>query len=242
MFNPNPDIKLLPIAKRAQGDHCIVIDDFLLKPQLLIDGAVRFWSDFKLASHNAFPGLEMRMPDGFSARLNDFFIQHIRQLLGARRVTEMYSRLSLVTLQPHGLSPYQRLCHRDHFIDDPNQCFGAAVLYLFDDPALGGTSFYRPKVSEEEITRLYAKGSEWRGMSNEDFTQLLGAPPAYLTASNRYFDLACTVPAKFNRVIFYNGNIFHSAHITAPDKLCADPLKGRLTLNAFFTCRRSAAG
>jgi hypothetical protein len=238
MFNPNPRIQLVPIA---DGNSCIVIDDFLLKPQLLIDGAVRFWDSFTMAPHNAFPGLEMRMPDAFSVRLNDFFIQHIRHLLGARRVLEHYSRLSLVTLPPHELSPYQRLCHRDHFVDDPGQCFGAAVLYLFDDPSLGGTSFYLPKLPEAEITRLYAKESEWRTISNADFTQLLGTPPAYLTTSNRYFELVCTVPAKFNRVIFYSGSIFHSAHITAPEKLRADPLQGRLTLNAFFTCRRSAA-
>jgi len=238
VFNPNPNIQLVPIAN---GDYCIVIDDFLLKPELLVDGAVRFWDSFAIAKHNAFPGLEMRMPDAFSARLNDFFLQHIRHLLGARRVTELYSRLSLVTLQPQELSPYQRLCHCDQFIDNPNICFGAAVLYLFHDPSLGGTSFYLPKLPEAEITRLYAKQSEWRTMSNEEFTQLIGTPPGYLAASNDYFELVCTVPAKYNRVIFYSGSIFHAAHITTPEKLRADPLQGRLTLNAFFTCRRNAA-
>jgi hypothetical protein len=41
-------------------------------------------------------------------------------------------------------------------------------------------------------------------------------------------------------VIFYDGSIFHSAHIAAPQLLSDDPLQGRLTLNGFLTCRRSA--
>lgn len=237
MFNPHPKIELVPIGG---GQSCIVIDDFLLKPQLLVDGAVRLWNDFTMAPHNAFPGLEMRMPDAFSGRLNEFFIQHIRQLLGARRTLTLYSRLSLVTLQPHELTPYQRLCHRDQFANDPDKCFGASVLYLFDDPNLGGTSFYLPKIPEAEIRRLYSAQSEWRDMSNEDFTQLISSPPAYLTSSNAYFELTATVPAKWNRAVFYDGSIFHSAHITAPERLRADPLQGRLTLNGFFTCRRAA--
>lgn len=238
IFNPNPRIRQIPIA----GNHaCIVIDDFLRDPQLLVDGAVRLRDTFTLASHNAFPGLEMRMPDPFSWRLNEFFNQHVRSLLGARRTLSLHSRLSMVTLQPHALSPYQRLCHRDSYRTSPEQCFGASVLYLFHDAAMGGTSFYLPKVPEQEIQRLYAANSEWRGVSNEDFTQMLGTPPAYMTASNDYFELACTVPAAWNRAIFYDGGIFHSAHITDPERLCADPEQGRLTLNAFFTCRRAAA-
>jgi hypothetical protein len=238
VFNPTPKIQCIPIGT---GQSCFVIDDFLLKPQLLVDGAVRFRDAFAMAKHNAFPGLEMLMPDAFSSQLNDFFIQHIRHLLGARRTLSLYSRLSMVTLQPHELSPYQRLCHRDHFSPDSSKCYGAAVLYLFDDPSLGGTSFYAPKIPEAEVQRLYSMESEWRNMSNQDFTQLLDAEPDYLTTSNAYFELICTIPAAWNRVIFYDGGIFHSAHITTPERLAADPTQGRLTLNAFFTCRRAAA-
>jgi hypothetical protein len=49
------------------------------------------------------------------------------------------------------------------------------------------------------------------------------------------------VPAAFNRAVFYDGGHFHSSHITQPEKLGADPAHGRLTLNGFFICRRSAS-
>jgi len=48
------------------------------------------------------------------------------------------------------------------------------------------------------------------------------------------------VPARWNRMIFYAGTIFHSGEIAHPQLLTDDPRTGRLTLNGFFTCRRSA--
>jgi hypothetical protein len=238
VFNPHPKIQLIPIFG---GHSCVVIDDFLLDPQGLVDGTIQFRDSFVMAPHNAFPGLELRMPDAFSARLNDYFIQNVRHSLGARRVIELYSRLSMVTLQPQELSAYQRLCHRDRFTRDTARCYCALVLYLFQDPGLGGTSFYAPKIPADEIDRIYSTGSEWVSMSADTCTRLLGAPPAYLTTSNPYFDLVCTVPAAWNRAIFYDGSIFHSAHIETPERLCAEPERGRLTLNGFFTCRRAAS-
>jgi hypothetical protein len=238
MFNPNPKIQLIPIP----GHHpCIVIDDFMLDPQSLVDVAVKYRDGFSMAPYNAFPGLELRMPDAFSARLNEFFIQHMRNLLGVRRTETLYSRLSMMTLQPHQLSPYQRLCHRDRFTANPTQCFAASVLYLFHDATLGGTSFYAPKMPEAEVQRLYySPDTAWRAMSNEQFTQMLGTEPGYMVASNDYFELICTVPPAWNRAIFYDGSIFHSAHVAAPARLDSDPARGRLTLNGFFTCRRTA--
>jgi len=236
MFNPNAKVELVALPGQYP---CVVIDDFLLAPELLVEGAVKFRDSFTLAPHNAFPGLEMRMPEGFSARLNEFFIQHIRKLLGARRTISNYSRLSMVTHKPHELSAYQRLCHRDKFTIDPTQCFAACVLYLFRDPSLGGTSFYAPKIPDDTLSAMYAMDSDWRSIDSEECTRRLAAEPAYLTASNRYFELIRTVPAAWNRVIFYDGSIFHSAHIEQPQLLSDDPQQGRLTLNGFFTCRRS---
>ncbi|HSY30295.1 MAG TPA: DUF6445 family protein, partial [Burkholderiaceae bacterium] len=74
MFNPHPKIQLIPIFG---GHSCVVIDDFLLDPQGLVDGTIQFRDSFVMAPHNAFPGLELRMPDAFSARLNDYFIQNV---------------------------------------------------------------------------------------------------------------------------------------------------------------------
>lgn len=151
----------------------------------------------------------------------------------------MYSRLSIVTAQPDELGPYQRICHRDRFTRDPDQCFAASVLYLFENSQLGGTSFFQPKISDEEINALFSPQSPWHHMSPVEVSTALGTPTGYSTTSNNYFDLLLTVPAAFNRVIFYDGSIFHTGHITQPELLVANPRQGRLTLNGFFTCRRS---
>jgi len=58
-------------------------------------------------------------------------------------------------------------------------------------------------------------------------------PARYMTESNEAAELLDVVPARFNRFVFYSGSIPHSAHITRPGLLSADPSQGRLTLNCF---------
>ena len=237
LFNPNPTIRIVPIPGHKP---CIVIDDFLLDPQSAMDFADHQQQHFTAAPKNAFPGLEMRMPDDFSSLLNDFFILHIKKLLGARRTLSMFSRLSMITLQPHELAPNQRICHQDQLTEFPQLCFAASVLYLFKNPAMGGTSFYAPKVSPSEIERLSSA-------SSASLTATLPEPEpgaqdhTYITQSSAQFELICTIPAVWNRVIFYDGRIFHSGHITNPELLSSNPTQGRLTLNGFFPCRKSGS-
>lgn len=235
MFNPHPRTTQVPIG---DGNQCVVIDDFLSDPQALRALAIEHRDGFDAAPLNAFPGLELPMPDAFSGRLDEFFMQHVRRLLGARRTLEVHSRLSMVTLPGAQLQPMQRVCHRDRFAVPAGQMSAACVLYLFDQPALGGTSFFRPRQS---IAATDALMRELSTMSSGEADAALGAEAGYLLASNAWFELVHTVPAAWNRAIFYDGSIFHSSHVSAPDKLDADPARGRLTLNGFFVCRRQAA-
>jgi hypothetical protein len=73
-----------------------------------------------------------------------------------------------------------------------------------------------------------------------EFSARHGLQPGYMTASNQWFEKIASVPARWNRLIFYSGMVFHSGDI-APERLCDDPRTGRLTLNGFFTCRRNLA-
>ena len=63
--------------------------------------------------------------------------------------------------------------------------------------------------------------------------QMFRDPPCYMTGSNEAADLLEKVPAKFNRLIFYSGDLPHSAYISRPELLSTDPSTGRLTLNLF---------
>ena len=234
MFNPNPRIETLPIAGRHA---CHVIDDVLLDPDALVDMAARERARFSPPQKNAYPGIELRMPDAFSARLDDFFRMHLRARLGARRTLYMYSRLSLVTLPPSALRPWQCICHRDRLVTSPEQVALASVLYLFRDPGLGGTSFYVARRGHQETAELLADSAR---LPMAEFTRRHGVPQAYLTGSNDWFERVLQVPARWNRMIFYDGGLFHSGDIEAPWRLSDDPLHGRLSLNGFFTCSRAA--
>ena len=239
MFNPRPRVQRVPIAGSGQGqDAAWVIDDVLLDPEVLRQQAIAGRSHFVAAPHNAYPGLEWAMDERVSGPLSDFFMLHVRPHLGARRTLSMYSRLSLATLQPHELRPLQRLCHRDRFGTTAGQGVAACVIYLFADASLGGTSFYRLR---RPVPAIDADIRRWNAMDDQTFTREIGAEPAYLTDSNQHFERVCTVPAAWNRAVFYDGGQFHSSHITQPSLLSADPAQGRLTLNGFFITRQAAS-
>lgn len=234
MFNPHPTIQALPILP---GEFCYVIDDALQNPDAWVQLAADNRSHFEQLPHNAYPGLELRMPPDVSNRLDEFFAQHIRKRLGARRTLRMYSRLSMVTLAPAALEPRQWICHRDHLYAPPEQCIAASVLYLFKDAALGGTSFYAPRQPGYETDLLVHDAST---LGAAEFQAKRGLTAGYMTESNAYFDKVLTVPAKWNRLIFYNGCLFHSSDLKQPPPHADDPTHGRLTLNGFFTCSRAA--
>lgn len=236
MFNPNPTIQTVPITARHA---CHVIDDALLEPERWVDYAVDHADGFQDAPHNAYPGPELRMPDAISTQLDAFFATHVRRLLGGRRTLRMYSRLSLAARAPEALDPRQWICHVDRMDVEPGQCIAASVLYLFRDQALGGTSFYLPRRPIPEIARLVDDSAT---LAPDAFSARYDLQPGYMTASNAWFEKMLTVPARWNRLIFYSGSVFHSGDIAAPASLSADPRQGRLTLNGFFTCRRNAAG
>jgi hypothetical protein len=235
VFNLRPQIERLALPG---GGVCWVIDNVLQDPDTWVQRAVQQRAQFVAAPFNAYPGLEWRMAADVSGPLNDFFMLHLRGLMGARRTLDMYSRLSLVTLMPAQLRPLQRLCHRDRLGVGADQTVAACTLYLFKDSLLGGTSFFVPRLP---LAQINAHMPRWNAMDDAAFTQEIGTAPAYLTASDAFFELVQVVPAAFNRAVFYDGNQFHSSHIEDPATLSADPAHGRLTLNGFFTCRRNAA-
>jgi hypothetical protein len=56
-----------------------------------------------------------------------------------------------------------------------------------------------------------------------------------MTASNDLAELLTVVPARYNRLVFYDGASAHNGYILHPELLSDDLSKGRLTLNFFST-------
>lgn len=235
MFNPQPAIHAVPLF---DGRECLVIDDLLADPQAWVDTAARSRDAF-VRPDQPYPGLEAVLPDAVQAALAEHFARHARTRLGGRRTLGVRARLSLATLQPHELEPRQWFCHRDSAGLPPDQCIVASVIYLFHDVRLGGTSFYRPRHSDAVTARLVHDAG---ALPRPDFeARYPEIAPGYQLDSNAWFDRVATVAARWNRAIFYDGSTFHSADLAAPERLVADPDRGRLTVNGFFTCRRQAA-
>jgi hypothetical protein len=232
-FNPKPRLSAWPLGPRAV---CVVADDVLADPQALVDWAGA--QHFVPPAGYPYPGLVLEAPAELTQRVADFFALHARSSLGARRTLDLAVRLSMVTVPPAELEPRQWLCHRDRIDDTGQLLFAASVLYLFRDPALGGTSFYRPRLAAADTEQLVVDSMRLDGPA---FGARYGLQAGYMGDSNGYFERVATVPAAWNRMIFYDGSLFHSAQIGRPALLHADPARGRLTLNSFFTCRRKLA-
>jgi len=234
-FNPHPRISTVALP---DARPCLVVDDALADPQAWVEHAAANPERFEEMAHNGYPGPEYRLPGSALDALDGFFAQYARRPLGARRTLRRYARLSLATRAPQELAPWQWFCHTDRLEDGPGQCVAASVLYLFRDPALGGTSFYRPLRKPAYIAALVKSAAT---QSPAEFSQRSGILPGYMTGSNEWFEKVASVPARFNRLILYPGSVYHSGDIAHPERLSADPRAGRLTLNGFFVCRRALA-
>ncbi|MGQ3054644.1 MAG: DUF6445 family protein [Roseateles sp.] len=230
-FNPEPRLRVVPLP---HGGRCVVADDALANPE-----GVRQWAAKQAFQPPNFPypGLVLDAPTAMAEGMAEFFAQHARAPLGGRRTLQHGTRLSVLSTPPEALKPLLWQCHRDRVSAGPHFLFAASVLYLFDQPALGGTSFYRPLRDPAAIDRMLADSEV---MDAATFSARHGVQPGYMTDSNSHFERVARVLAAWNRAIFYDGELFHAPDVDEPARINADVLRGRLTLNGFYTCKRAA--
>jgi len=232
-INPNLEIQ----ASRITDQHiCVVIDDFLLNPHEAIDYAISRAEEF-IMLERAYPGLVLPMENGLTDNINRFIQREMSRMFPfCRGGINFHTQFSLATLQPEEFTWIQRLCHSDPRLA-PGRVNFAALLYLFDNPQMGGTSFFRWKDPEfwQEMTALQREDPDAGLDVLKEKFQMFRDPACYMTESNEVADLLDTVPAKFNRLVFYSGDIPHSACISDPSLLSSNPTEGRLTLNCFVS-------
>ena len=231
-INPTARIDVVTLDGGAQ---VFVIDDFVQDPQALLDLVAGRAGQFQRIAGHPYPGPQLDLPEAACAGLADFFERQMRARLGAGAPLGMYARFSRVTQDAATLDGRQRICHRDDSGLSAGEMVAASVHYLFQHEALGGTVFFRSRMSEADTAQLRRDAGT---LDAGAFGKKYGIAPGYMTESNRYFEVIGRVPAKWNRAIFYDGAIFHSGDIgRAPQAAYCEGL-GRLTLNAFFKSRR----
>ncbi len=230
-LNPNPRIEQQPIT---DGRHCLIIDDFLLNPEDVLAYAQAHTAEFEM-SERAYPGLVLPLAERPVRALHHFWRSRLSRIFSfARSDINDDWQLSLTTLQPKDFTWIQRLCHSDPRTEDGRENF-AALVYLFHNPELGGTAFYRwrdEKFWPSMVARQLHDPNAGLSIVQTRYPMFLD-PPCYMTESNEVAELLTMVPAKFNRMICYPGDIPHSAYITDPSLLTDDCSTGRLTLNCF---------
>jgi len=235
MFNPDPVVEAVSIGGRPL---CYVIDNALRHPERWVELAAANRQAFRESARNAFPGPELTLPEEVLGPLESFFSRHLGQRFEVQRTLSRTARLSIALRQPEQLHPQQWMCHVDRLSVERGQLAIASVLYLFHDESLGGTGFYRPLRPLADVMQMKEDAG---ALPAAEFSARHGLHAGYMTGSNAWFEKIAAVPARWNRLIFYSGTIFHSGDITAPERLRDDPRTGRLTLNGFFTCQRNPA-
>ena len=222
--------------EKITEDHdCVIVDDFLQDPHEIVDFAADHAGEFSMPEKLGYPGLLLDVKDDAMTDIYRFIrsnmTMHFPFLRGGMK---LWTFLSMVTKRPDELSVQQRVCHIDPN-PNPDRSIYAGLLYLFENEDLGGTGFYRWKAHELlEKAAAIGRHDSNQGLAflRENFPTYRN-PACYMTGSNEIAELLCTIPARFNRLIFYSGSVPHSGDIAAPELLSRNIRKGRLTLNVF---------
>ncbi len=219
----------------SEDQYCVVIDDFLQDPHELVEFAAHHTGEFSTPERGNYPGPLFRV-DGDAMTVIYRFIRskmtkHFPFLRGSM---VLWTFLSMATTRPDELSYLQRICHTDPTSVPDRTCY-AALVYLFENEGFGGTGFYRWRELELVLkAEAIEREDPGKGLAFlQDHFPTYRKPARYMTGSNEIAELLCTIPARFNRMVFYSGNVPHSAAITAPELLSSDTRNGRLTLNIF---------
>lgn len=234
-----PTIRLNPAAEIrrqtiAEDTFCVVVDDFLEDPEALIELAAANAGRFSIPERS-YPGMMMGLGSDTLLDFDRFIRNRMSKTFSfLRGNANLTTGLSMVTFEPQQLTNYQRLCHTDPRSDMTRRNY-AALVYLFNNEALGGTAFYRYKQPDIVFKALELDMQDPNAAADylAQHTELFREPPRYISETNELAELLCVVPPRFNRFVFYSGEIAHSAHITSPELLTTDIRKGRLTLNCF---------
>jgi hypothetical protein len=233
----NPDL-LVRIEQIADGHVCVIVDDFLKRPHDIVEFAVNNATAFSIPKVG-YPGPLLNVDDDAMTDVYRFIRSRMGQQFSFLKGGMWLSTfLSMATLQPDNLANLQRLCHTDPR-DRMDRRNYAALVYLFENEALGGTGFYQWKEREliEQATVLESEDPAKALAFLQDHFATYAKPACYITESNEIAELVSKIPARFNRMIFYSGDVPHSAAIASPELLTKDFSKGRLTLNSFASVR-----
>ena len=215
----------------SDNHRLVTINDMLVTPDHVISDAIL--QDFAKITPQ-YPGLRAPLAPAVCTCWLPQLAPLLDQWFGTSGTRwTMQAWFSIVTTPPAQLLPIQRLPHVDG--TDPAQIAMMLYLHRSEPPSThGGTAFFRHRSTG--LSALTAENFPIYAKALQRDVARTGLPPAaYTTDGAPHFERIHAVSGAFNQAVFYRGNILHSGVIDNAAPLPADPLQGRLTINAFFS-------
>ena len=227
----NPNYKLNVIEIPGENDSVIVIDNFLLNHDSVIDFAKNnAYFQPVGADGTLYPGKRDDMPATYFRVLTSLLEDLLEKELLTKTEKAIYihkCKLSLTTLKPWELSPLQRIPH----IDSSDDKTYASVHYLIGSE-YGGTCIYRFKPLN--FIRITKANKHEANQMMQAIEKYADKHQGYLTKDTNLFEQVIKVEAKVNRIVFYKSNLLHCANLTSSRSYSSDKNNGRLTIASFF--------
>src|ERR1700683_648820 len=211
---------VVPIG--AEGVSVLVVDNFLSRPQILVDYAAG--CAFEGVSDTFYPGVRAPIPAIYCFALRAFLGRLIAEAFGlaSERIVGELAHFSLVTTPPANLSVPQRLPHIDS--TNPGQL---ALLHYLCGPEHGGTSFYRHRRTRLEFVD-HIRSAHYRQAMAEGLAAAGPPPPASSCGASPLFERPGAFAAAYNRLLVYRSINLQCADIVPRFRFDANARSGRL--------------
>jgi len=208
------------------GHPLLVIDDFLLNPETIVDFAAD--ASFGPPRVPAYPGVNTGLPQDYLPTVFHALRSSFARGFGLAPETPVHVTgfLALATRPLEQLLPRQRIPHYDFVVPG-----NLAVLHYLGQAPGGGTGFFRHDATGFELI-----DAGLRETYNEQVDrELAGAGDRlnnFTGPDTPNYTMLDQVEAKFNRLIVYRSACLHCALFDGA-RLSDDPRSGRLTANTF---------
>lgn len=217
--------EVVKIDYRTIGDTdipVVVVDNFYENPDIVRDFALSLPYTKSKWVCNYSPGERIRL--GLDIRVIRNITYH---LLNLKQWEIKPTSMQVIFNKMRGDEKLEAVQTNPH-IDGVDMLNSAMILYLNKpEECVGGTSFYRHKRTRLDMCRT----KEQFESTFDNFPKLTRTDyKDFITESNDEWELIDMIEMKYNRMIVYPPNVFHSGYLTRNDFLEYD----RLTQLGFF--------
>jgi hypothetical protein len=212
------------------GHPLLVIDDFLLNPEEIVDFAAdALFGPPRVA---AYPGVNAELPQDYLPTVFHALRSSLARGFGLAPETSVHVTgfLALATRPLEQLQPRQRIPHYDFVVPG-----NLAVLHYLGHTPGGGTGFFRHDATGFELIDASRRDVYGEHVDRE-LAEAGDRLNSFTGPNTPNYTLLDQVEAKFNRLIVYRSACLHCALFEGA-QLSDDPRQGRLTANTFVLMR-----